>query len=146
MKLFSTRYFAAIPIVLGLWLVPVLHCKAYATEDDGGGSDSDQSSDMGGFLGGMDDNDSHSNALSTPAGPEEPDDQFGPDGDDQDRAILSIDNIAAMTQELTDGRIVDVELKSAKSHLRYELKVLERDDRLRRYSFDAHSGRLIGVR
>jgi uncharacterized membrane protein YkoI len=59
--------------------------------------------------------------------------------------ILPLDSITARMQELTDGRIIDAELKSRGKDLRYQLKVLESDDRLRRYIFDAHSGRLIGV-
>ncbi|WP_349042996.1 hypothetical protein [Agrobacterium sp. SORGH_AS 787] len=64
----------------------------------------------------------------------------------QNQHILPLDNITASTQKLTNGRILDAELTQRRGSLRYELKVLENDDRLRRYWFDARSGRLIGVK
>lgn len=64
----------------------------------------------------------------------------------QNQHILPLDNITARTQKLTNGRILDAELTQRHGSLRYELKVLENDDQLRRYWFDARSGRLIGVK
>jgi len=64
----------------------------------------------------------------------------------QNQQILPLDIITARTQTLTNGRILDAELTQRRGSLRYELKVLENDDRLRRYWFDARSGRLIGVK
>ncbi|MGP4689579.1 PepSY domain-containing protein [Agrobacterium pusense] len=60
--------------------------------------------------------------------------------------IVSLDTITEQALKLTDGRILDVELRSRPSGFKYELRVLETDDRLRRYTFDARSGRLIGVK
>nr|WP_145994319.1 hypothetical protein [Mesorhizobium loti] len=64
----------------------------------------------------------------------------------QKERALPLDDIAAATRKLTDGQILDAQLKSVGGSLRYEMKVLESGDQLRRYSFDARSGRLIGVK
>ena len=64
----------------------------------------------------------------------------------QNQHALPLDAIAAATRKLTDGQILDAQLKSVGGSLRYEMKVLESGDQLRRYSFDARSGRLVGVK
>jgi len=64
----------------------------------------------------------------------------------QNQHALPLDAIAAATRKLTNGQILDAQLKSVGGSLRYEMKVLESGDQLRRYSFDARSGRLVGVK
>ncbi|HEV2506687.1 MAG TPA: hypothetical protein VGV39_26675 [Mesorhizobium sp.] len=64
----------------------------------------------------------------------------------QSQHALPLDAIAAATRKLTNGQILDAQLKSVGGSLRYEMKVLEPGDQLRRYSFDARSGRLVGVK
>ncbi|MBR2690772.1 MAG: hypothetical protein IKE42_23200 [Aquamicrobium sp.] len=64
----------------------------------------------------------------------------------QNQHALPLDAITAATRKLTNGQILDAQLKSVGGSLRYEMKVLESGDQLRRYSFDARSGRLVGVK
>ena len=138
-------------VVLALMLSTVVHAHAYAEDDTGAGAESETSSETESDDGVAEDVYNGSDAASSMRGfsneieDYEQQDQGGPNGL-QGQNILSLDSITAKTQALTDGRILDAELKPRCNGLRYELKVLENDDRLRRYSFDAHNGRLIGVK
>ncbi|WHO09722.1 hypothetical protein KZ699_14365 [Agrobacterium cucumeris] len=138
-------------VVLALMLSTVVHARAYAEDDTGAGAESETSSETESDDGVAEGVYNGSDAASSMRGfsneieDYEQQDQGGPNGL-QGQNILSLDSIAAKTQALTDGRILDAELKPRRNGLRYELKVLENDDRLRRYSFDAHNGRLIGVK
>ncbi|MBB6488826.1 hypothetical protein [Rhizobium lusitanum] len=62
-----------------------------------------------------------------------------------DRA-LPLDGIVAITRRLTDGQIIDTRLHTVKGVLRYELKVLENNNEVRNYSFNARTGKLVKVR
>lgn len=80
----------------------------------------------------------------------DPDDEFdGPNGAleavQADQA-LPLDGIVAIARHLTDGQIVDTRLHPVKGVLQYELKVLETNNEVRRYSFNARTGKLIKVR
>ncbi len=153
--------------VLALMLSTVVHARAYADDDTGGGADSETSSQNESADGAGTESETSSQTesddgvaegvyngsdaagsmrgFSTEIEDYEQHDQGGLDGL-QGENILSLDNITSKTQTLTNGRILDAQLKPRHGGLRYELKVLENDDTLRRYSFDAHNGRLIGVK
>lgn len=151
MKRFSPRRYARIFVALALMLPAAFHARAYADDDMGGGTESESSSETEGDNGVAEEDYNGSDAAGSMRG-------FSNENEDveqqnqggstalQEEHILSLDSITAKTQELTDGRILDAELKPRHNGLRYEVKVLENDDRLHRYSFDAHDGRLIGVK
>lgn len=62
-----------------------------------------------------------------------------------DRA-LPLDSIVAIARRLTKGEIIDTRLRPVKGALQYELKVLETNNEVRRYSFNALTGALLKVR
>lgn len=62
-----------------------------------------------------------------------------------DRA-LPLDGIVAIARHLTNGQIVDTRLHPVRGVLQYELKVLEINNDVRRYSFNARTGKLIRVK
>ncbi|NLS21221.1 hypothetical protein HGP16_32500 [Rhizobium sp. P40RR-XXII] len=59
---------------------------------------------------------------------------------------LPLEGIVAIARHLTDGQIIDTRLRPVKGVLQYELKVLETNNEVRRYSFNARTGKLIRVR
>lgn len=59
---------------------------------------------------------------------------------------LPLDGIVAIARHLTNGQIIDARLRPVKGVLQYELKVLESNNEVRRYSFNARTGKFIRVR
>lgn len=140
-------------LVTCLALLLLLSTGAHAQEsgegsDDGGSgvssSDSDSDDTGGGHSGGI----WGDYSISRPSPDLDDDDQGKDTALDavQNQHALPLDAITAATRKLTNGQILDAQLKSVGGSLRYEMKVLESGDRLRRYSFDARSGRLVGVK
>lgn len=151
MKPLSPKRYVRYAVVLALMLSAAFHARAYAEDDTDGGAESETSSqtesDDGVAEGVYNGSDAAGSMRGFSNGIEDDEQQdHGGLNGLQGEHILSLDSITAKTQALTDGRILDAELKPRHNGLRYELKVLENDDRLRRYSFDAHDGRLIGVK
>ncbi|WP_188908624.1 PepSY domain-containing protein [Aureimonas endophytica] len=64
----------------------------------------------------------------------------------QANEALPLDQIVTAARHLTEGEIIDARLELVDKMLEYELKVLEANGDVRRYSFDARTGQLMGVR
>ncbi len=124
--------------------------------DDGGsdGSSSDGGSTSGSDSGDgvSDSDDSESDQQSYPDGPggNRPDEKFeGPNGAlraVQANRALPLDEIVTIARHLTNGQIIDARLRPVRGILQYELKVLETNSEVSRYSFNARTGKLIRVR
>ncbi|OJY68203.1 MULTISPECIES: hypothetical protein [unclassified Rhizobium] len=115
-----------------------------------GSSASESNSDSSDSDAGSDDSDGDQQSNSEAHGGNRSDDKFdGPNGAlkavQADRA-LPLGDIVAIARHLTDGQIIDTRLRPVKGILQYELKVLETNNEVRRYSFNARTGKLIRVR
>ncbi|MGZ9723474.1 PepSY domain-containing protein [Rhizobium miluonense] len=156
-------------VALALHLPAVAHAQETAraakgvhyieVADSGGGSEgsSGQDPDAGASNpdssnGDTDSDDSDGGESSGPegSGHNGTDDRFnGPNGAleavQSDRA-LPLDGIVTIARQLTNGQIIDARLHAVKGVLQYELKVLETDNEVRRYSFNARTGKLLKVR
>ncbi len=113
---------------------------------DSGDADKGSSGDDADTDGSDDDNSYSSEGHGNPGGGDRFD---GPNGAleavQSDRA-LPLDGIVAITRRLTDGQIIDTRLHTVKGVLRYDLKVLETNNEVRSYSFNARTGKLVKVR
>ncbi|SDP35465.1 hypothetical protein [Phyllobacterium sp. OV277] len=153
-------------VVLALHLPKAVQAHEWASDvegvhyiqisDDG---DSDGSPSDGGTVGGSDSDDgvsdsddSQGDQQSYPNGPggNRPDEKFvGPNGAlraVQANRALPLDDIVTIARNLTNGQIIDARLRSVGGVLQYELKVLETNSEVSRYSFNARTGKLIRVR
>ncbi|AYG69521.1 hypothetical protein CCGE531_19630 (plasmid) [Rhizobium sp. CCGE531] len=127
--------------------------ESEGSSDQGTGvadSNSDSSNGDDDSGGDPDDSKGDQQSGSDESGRNGADDKFdGPNGAlkavQADRA-LPLDLIVAIARRLTDGQIIDTRLRAVKGVLQYELKVLETNNDVRRYSFNARTGTLIKVR
>ncbi|ALN71875.1 PepSY domain-containing protein [Aureimonas sp. AU20] len=76
--------------------------------------------------------------------------EFGRGADGALKAVqanraLPLNDIVNAARHLTHGDVIDARLKPVTGGLQYELKVLEESGAVRRYVFDARSGRLLQV-
>ncbi|MFJ6324340.1 MULTISPECIES: PepSY domain-containing protein [unclassified Rhizobium] len=124
-----------------------------SSSDGSSGQSSDSgSSDSSSDDGGADPDGTESDQMSAPegSGRNGQGERFdGPSGAleavQSDRA-LPLDGIVAIARHLTKGEIIDTRLHAVRGVLQYELKVLETNSEVRRYSFNARTGKLIRVR
>lgn len=161
-----TAFTGFLAVALALHLPAVVHAQEAASEAEGAryievaddsGSEGSPGQDAGASNqdssnGDSDSDDSDGEESSRPdgSGHNGSDERFnGPNGAleavQSDRA-LPLDGIVAVARHLTDGQIIDTRLHAVKGVLQYELKVLETNNEVRRYSFNARTGKLIKVR